>query len=73
MGERHDTKATGLTRNKRVMALWLLLPAVGAGAAACLVTDSPGAHLELAPVFVGVALAVVTVRTYRSRSRRGRS
>jgi len=73
MGERHDTKATGLTRNKRVMAVWLLLPAVGAGVAACLVTDSPGAHLELAPVFVGVALAVVSVRTYRSRSRRGRS
>jgi hypothetical protein len=73
MGERHDTKATGLTKSKRVMAVWLLLPAVGAGVAACLVTDSPGAHLELAPVFVGVALAVVTVRTYRSRSRRGRS
>jgi Flp pilus assembly protein TadB len=72
MGERHDTKATGLTKNKRVMAVWLLLPAVGAGVAACLVADSPGAHLELAPVFVGVALAVVTVRTYRSRSRRGR-
>jgi hypothetical protein len=73
MGERHDTKATGLTRYKRVTAVWLLLPAVGAGVAACLVTDSPGAHLELAPVFVGVALAVATVRTFRSRSRRPRS
>jgi hypothetical protein len=62
-----------MANNKRMlMAVWLLLPAVGVGVAACLVSDTPGAHLELAPVFVGVALAVVTVRTYRSRSRRGR-
>jgi hypothetical protein len=39
---------------------------------ASFVGDSSGAHLELAPVFFGLAIAVVSVRTIRSRSRRGR-
>ena len=53
------------------MAGWLLLVGGFATVAACLVTDSSGAHLQLAPVFVGVALAVATVWMFRSRSRAG--
>ena len=41
-----------------------------AAAGAVLVTDSTGAHLQLAPVFVGAALALTFVRAFRSRSRR---
>jgi uncharacterized membrane protein YeaQ/YmgE (transglycosylase-associated protein family) len=55
-----------------MVALWLLLVGALAGAAACLVTDRSGAHLQLAPVFLGVALAVAAVWLLRSRSRRGR-
>jgi hypothetical protein len=62
-----------LASNRRTLvALWLLLFGALAGAAACLVTDSSGAHLQLAPVFLGVALAVAAVWLLRSRSRRGR-
>ena len=72
-GEHHDSKATGLASNRRTMvALWLLLVGALAGAAACLVTDRSGAHLQLAPVFLGVALAVAALWLLRSRSRRGR-
>jgi hypothetical protein len=39
---------------------------------AYLVGDTSGAHLELAPVFIGLAIAVVFVRMFRSRSGRGR-
>jgi hypothetical protein len=61
---------------KQSAAVWLLLvggaAAGAAGAAAGLVSDGSGAYLQLAPVFVGVALGVAGVRTFRSRSRRGR-
>jgi len=52
----------------------LSVTAVGVLAISCalLVTDPTGAHLELAPLFVGAALAVVVVRFFRSRSRRDR-
>ena len=58
--------------SKRTVAAWLLVVGGFAVVAAYLVSDSSGAHLELAPVFFGVAIAVVFVRTFRSRSRRGR-
>jgi uncharacterized membrane protein (UPF0136 family) len=58
---------------KRGVAAWLLVVGALAAVSAYLVTDTSGAHLKLAPVFVGVALAVATVRMFRSRSRRGRS
>jgi len=54
------------------VAAWLLVVGALATASAYLVSDSSGAHLELAPLFFGVAMAVVVVRMFRSRSRRGR-
>jgi membrane protein implicated in regulation of membrane protease activity len=57
---------------KRTAAVWLLVLGAAAGVTPWLVTESSGAHLQLAPVFVGVALAVATVWKFRSRSRRGR-
>jgi len=53
--------------------VWLLVVAVIAAVATSLITDPTGAHLELAPVFVGTALAVVGVRVFRSRPGRHRS
>jgi hypothetical protein len=38
-------------------------------ASALAVSDSTGANLQLAPVFVGAALSPVFLRTCRSRSR----
>ena len=52
---------------KREAAAWLLLVGVIAAGSARLVSDSTGAHLELAPLFVGVALAVAVVRLARHR------
>jgi hypothetical protein len=52
------------------VAAWLLVVAVLAIGCALLVTDPTGAHLELAPVFVGAALALASVRAFRARSRR---
>jgi hypothetical protein len=57
---------------KRTMAAWLLVVGGFAVVAAYFVSDSSGANLELAPVFFGVAISVVCVRTFRSRSRRVR-
>ena len=53
--------------------MWLLVVAAFAAGAASLISDTSGAHLELAPVFFGAALAVVAVRMFRSRPRRERS
>ena len=50
--------------------MWLLAVAAIAAVAASLITDTTGAHLELAPVFFGAAVAVVTVRVFRTRSGR---
>jgi len=54
------------------MAFGLLVCALAAGIGALLVTDPTGAHLELAPRFVGAALAIAWSRAVRSRSRRNR-
>jgi hypothetical protein len=62
-----------VANTKRTMAAWLLVVGGFAVVSASLVSDGSGAHLELAPLFFGVALAVVFVRTFRSRSRGGRS
>ena len=59
-----------MTLTKRGVAIWLLVVTVIAAMAAHLITDTSGAHLKLAPVFVGAALAVVAVRIFRSRSGR---
>jgi hypothetical protein len=58
--------------SKRTVAAWLLVVGGFAVISASFVSDSSGAHLELAPVFVGVAIAVAFVRLFRSRSGRGR-
>jgi Flp pilus assembly protein TadB len=73
MGERLKQEATGLATMKRTVTAWLLVVGGLAVMAAYLVSDGSGAHLELAPLFFGVAMAVVFVRLYRSRSRRSRS
>ena len=57
---------------KRAMTVSVTLVAVLAIGSALLVTDTTGAYLELAPVFVGAALALVLVLAFRSRSRRNR-
>ena len=62
-----------MARTKRAVVVWLLVVAAIAAAATSLITDPTGSHLELAPVFVGTALAVVGVRVFRSRSGRPRS
>ncbi len=62
-----------MTYTKRGVAAWLLAVAGLASAAAYLIRDTSGAHLELAPVFVGAAVAVTTVWTFRSRQGRRES
>lgn len=62
-----------MASTKRTVTAWLLVVGGLAVMTAYLVSDASGAHLELAPLFFGVAMAVVVVRLYRSRSRRGRS
>ena len=62
-----------MAQTKRGVAAWLLVVVALAAAAASLITDTSGAHLELAPVFVGAAVAVASVRMFRSRSGRHRS
>ncbi|HRD60022.1 MAG TPA: hypothetical protein PLZ93_08935 [Nocardioides sp.] len=61
-----------MAHTKRGMAFGLLVCALAAGIGALLVTDPTGAHLELAPLFVGAALAIAWSRAVRSRSRRNR-
>jgi hypothetical protein len=48
-------------------ALVLLLVSAFAFTSAYLIRDHSGAHLELAPVFFGAALLVVSVRLTRRR------
>jgi UPF0716 family protein affecting phage T7 exclusion len=61
-----------MARTKHGVAGWLLVVAALAVLAASFITDTSGAHLELAPVFVGAAVAVAAVRMFRHRSgRRG--
>jgi hypothetical protein len=62
-----------VAHTKRGVAAWLLVVAALAAVAASLITDTSGAHLKLAPVFFGAALAVVAVRIFRSRPGRRRS
>jgi hypothetical protein len=62
-----------MARTKRGVATWLLVVTAVAVLVASLITDTSGAHLELAPVFVGAALAAAAVRLFRSRSGRRRS
>jgi len=61
-----------MASSKRTMTAWLVIVGGLAMISAFLVRDTSGAHLELAPVFVGVAVAVVFVRLFRTRSGRGR-
>ncbi len=61
-----------MARTKRTMAAWLLVVGGFAVTTAYLIRDGSGANLELAPLFFGVAIAVVFVRTFRTRSRRFR-
>lgn len=60
-----------MARTKREATAWVLLVCVIAAGSALLVSDTTGAHLELAPLFVGVALAVTVVQLARHRQRRG--
>ena len=57
-----------MTSTKQGVATWLLVVAAAALLAASLITDTSGANLELAPVFVGAALALVAVLSFRARS-----
>jgi hypothetical protein len=66
------TEDNGVARTKGTTTAWLVVVSGVAGVSAHLVTDRSGAHLQLAPVFVGAALAVATVWVSRSRSRRRR-
>ena len=59
-----------MTSTKQGVATWLLVVAAAALLAASLITDTSGANLELAPVFLGAALALVAVRPFRHRSGR---
>jgi hypothetical protein len=61
-----------VTHTKRGVTAWLLVVGGLASCSAYLVGDKSPAHLELAPVFVGLALAVAMVRIFRSHSRRRR-
>jgi len=61
-----------LASTKRTVTAWLLVVGGLAVMAAYFMSDSSGAHLELAPLFFGVAMAVVFVRMFRSRSGRHR-
>ena len=62
-----------VTLTKRGMTT-VSVAVVGVLAVGCalLVTDPTGAHLELAPLFVGAAVALAFVRASRARSRRRR-
>jgi hypothetical protein len=60
-----------VARSNGTTAAWLVVVAGVAGVSATFVTDRSGAHLQLAPVFVGAALTVATVWVSRSRRRRG--
>jgi hypothetical protein len=62
-----------MARTKHGVAGWLLVVAALAVLAASLITDTTGSHLELAPVFVGAAVAVAAVRLFRHRSGRRRT
>jgi hypothetical protein len=62
-----------MSRTKHVVAAWLLVVAALAVLAASLISDTTGAHLQLAPVFVGAAVAAAAVRMFRSRSGRRRT
>jgi uncharacterized membrane protein (UPF0136 family) len=61
-----------MARTKQGVAVWLLVVTAIAAVAAYLISDTSGAHLKLAPVFVGAALAAAAVRMFRSRSGRHR-
>jgi hypothetical protein len=61
-----------VTHTKRGVTAWLLVVGGLTFCSAYLVGDGSPAHLELAPVFVGAALAAAMVRVFRYRSRRGR-
>jgi hypothetical protein len=49
------------------LAASLLMLSALAFATAYLIQDTTGAHLELAPIFFGAALVVLTVRVARTR------
>jgi hypothetical protein len=55
------------------IADWLLVVVTMAAAAAYLISDTSGAHLELAPLFVGAAVVVAALRLLRSRPGRHRA
>ena len=65
-------KGTGMARTKHGVAGWLLVVAALAVLAASFITDTTGSHLQLAPVFVGAAVAAAAVRTFVHRSGRRR-
>jgi hypothetical protein len=67
-----EAEDNGVACTKRTTAAWLVVVGGFAGVSAHFVTDHSGAHLQLAPVFVGAALTVATVWVSRSRSRRSR-
>jgi hypothetical protein len=61
-----------MAQTKHAVAVWLLVVTANAAVAAYLISDTSGAHLELAPVFVGAAVAVAAIHVFRSRPRRHR-
>ena len=61
-----------MASTKRTLTAWLVVVGGFAGVSSYFVSDTSGAHLKLAPVFVGAALTVSTVWVSRSRSRRRR-
>jgi hypothetical protein len=62
-----------MVSTKRTMAAWLVVVGGLAAVSAYLVQDTSGAHLRLAPLFVGTALVVTCVRLFRSGSGDGPS
>ncbi len=62
-----------MTHTKHRVAAWLLVVAALTLLTASLITDTSGANLELAPLFVGAAVAATAVRMYRTRLYRSRS
>ena len=61
-----------MARNRHAVTVWLLVVTAIAAVTAYLISDTSGAHLELAPVFVGAAVAVAAIHVFRSRPRRQR-